>query len=127
VLIVQINPVYRKGAPKTAREIMDRVNEITFNASLLREFRAIEFVARLLEEGRLDPQDYNAVRVHMIGEPKLETLGASSKMNTEWVFLQYLRDLGRSAAEKWTSEDWQYVGKKSSIALRSLFQGRENE
>src|SRR3546814_2566648 len=54
VIVVQINPVFRRGAPKSAREIYNRVNEITFNASLLREFRAINFVSRLLDEGKLD-------------------------------------------------------------------------
>ena len=106
---------------------MDRVNEITFNASLLREFRAIDFVARLLEEGRLSHEQYNAVRVHIIGEQELDTLGASSKMNTEWTFLKHLRDMGRAAAQKWAEKDLQHLGKKSSVNLRRLFQGTENK
>ena len=127
VVIVQINPVYRKGAPRTAREIMDRVNEITFNASLLREFRAIDFVARLLEEGRLSHEQYNAVRVHIIGEQELDTLGASSKMNTEWTFLKHLRDMGRTSAQKWAEKDLPHLGKKSSVNLRRLFQGTDSK
>src|SRR3546814_6547295 len=54
VIVVQINPIFRRGAPKSAREILNRVNEITFNSSLLREFRAIDFVSRLIDEGKLD-------------------------------------------------------------------------
>src|SRR3546814_7036589 len=66
VIVVQINPVFRRGAPKSAREIYNRVNEITFNASLLREFRAIDFVSRLLDEGKLDRETYKQVLVHRI-------------------------------------------------------------
>ena len=63
VVIVQINPITRTGAPRSAREILNRVNEITFNASLLREFRAIDFVSRLLEDGKLDASEYKHVLV----------------------------------------------------------------
>ena len=66
IVIVQINPVERKGTPRTAREILNRVNEITFNSSLLKELRAIDFVKRLLEEGKLDPKDYRRLHIHLI-------------------------------------------------------------
>lgn len=124
VVIVQINPITRKGTPKSAREILDRMNEITFNASLLKEFRAIEFVARLLEEGRLDAEEYNAIRVHMIGDDGLADLGASSKMNTEWDFLTHLRDMGRAAADRWIETCLPEVGHRATVDLRALFQGQ---
>ncbi len=123
VVIVQINPIHRKGIPKTAREILDRMNEITFNASLLREFRAIDFVARLLADGRLDPEQYNNVHVHLIGDAGIQELGASSKMNTEWSFLQHLRDMGRQAAARWQQDSLPDVGIRSSVDLRALYQG----
>ncbi|MEC9268851.1 MAG: patatin-like phospholipase family protein [Pseudomonadota bacterium] len=123
VVIVQINPIERKGVPRSAREILDRVNEITFNASLLREFRAIDFVGRMLEEGRLDPARYNQVRVHIVGDARLQELGASSKLNTEWRFLQHLRDIGRDAARHWAERDLPFVGKRATVDLRALFQG----
>jgi NTE family protein len=123
VVIVQINPIERKGTPTSAREILDRVNEITFNASLLREFRAIDFVYRLLDEGALDESRYERVRVHMIGDPGLAEMGASSKMNPEWRFLTHLRDLGRSAAARWSETCLADVGQRSTVDLRGLFQG----
>lgn len=123
VVIVQINPIERKGIPTTAREIHDRVNEITFNASLLREFRVVDFVARLLEEGRLDSDKYNSVRIHMVGDPGLAGLGASSKMNTEAGFLTHLRDMGRAAAARWAETSLPRVGKEATVDLRALFQG----
>lgn len=123
VVIVQINPIERKGTPRTAREILDRMNEITFNGSLLREFRAIDFVTRLLEEGKLDPARYNAIRVHMIGDTQLDDLGASSKLNAERAFLHHLRDLGRNAAKRWVKTHFKSVGTASTVNLRDLFQG----
>jgi hypothetical protein len=66
ILLVQINPIEHLGVPDTMPEIMDRMNEITFNASLLAELRAIEFVRRLLAEGKLDPRRYKNVRMHRI-------------------------------------------------------------
>jgi NTE family protein len=124
IVIVQINPIERKGTPRTARAILDRMNEITFNSSLLREFRAIDFVARMLEEGRLDPEEYEAIRVHMVTADALSDLGASSKLNTEWEFLTHLRDLGRAAADRWLAEDLAGVGERATVDLRAMFQGQ---
>lgn len=95
IVIVQINPIDVAEVPKTAREIHDRVNEITFNSSLLAELRAIRFVARQLEAGHLDPQQYKHMRIHRIdGGLELKALDASSKLNAEWRFLRMLHDQG---------------------------------
>jgi NTE family protein len=124
VVIVQINPIERKGTPRSARDILNRVNEITFNSSLLREFRAIDFVARLLDDGQLDPAQYKQVLVHRIAaEEEILPLGASSKLNTEGAFLSHLFEVGRRAAEDWLSVHFADLGKRSSIDLRAMFQG----
>ena len=87
IVIVQINPLSCQETPRTAREILNRVNEITFNASMLNELRAIDFVDRMLEEGQLDPERYHKMRIHIISDEKgFRALNASSKMNTEWAF-----------------------------------------
>jgi NTE family protein len=126
IVIVQINPVLREGVPKAARDIANRVNEITFNAALLRELRAIEFVNRLLAAGALPRDRYRAMRLHMIEARKqLRPLGASSKLNAEWPFLRHLFGIGRAAAEKWLGRDWPLVGERSSIDMRRMFQGEE--
>ncbi len=123
VVIVQINPIERPGTPTTAREILNRVNEITFNSSLLREFRAINFTSRLIEEGKLDPNHYRQIFVHrVIAEEALNPLGASSKLNAEWAFLTYLHDIGRRAAAEWLDENYDALGHHSSVDVRSLFQ-----
>ncbi len=122
LVIVQINPILRKETPKTARDIMNRVNEISFNSSLIAEFRAIEFVRRLVKEGAVDTSHYRAIRLHRIdGQEKLSALGASSKVNAEWAFLEYLFDIGRDAAEKWLSEYWVHVGKAATVNLDEMF------
>lgn len=127
IVVVQINPVERKGAPVTAHDIMNRINEISFNASLLKELRSIEFVSRLIHEGRLSRETYRDNRLHLIENTEaLTPLGASSKLNAEWEFLTHLRDLGRDTASKWLDMNLAAVGKHSTIDLREMFQGREN-
>jgi len=118
-LIVQINPVRREETPLTAREIVNRANEITFNASLLKELRAVRFVTRLVEEGRLDPDRYRRVRVHRIASDELVALSASSKLNAEWQFLRHVRDIGRRAAEDWLDAHLADVGERDTIDLDS--------
>ncbi|WP_438811227.1 hypothetical protein, partial [Serratia marcescens] len=66
LLLIQINPIERRGAPKTAREITDRIDEITFNAALLREFRSIAFVNSLIDAGRIEHGEYKHIRMHRI-------------------------------------------------------------
>lgn len=122
ILLVQINPVRRDGVPTTGREIMERLNEITFNASLLREFRAIDFVNRMLDEGRLDPARYRRNRVHRIDATEgLKHHTASTKMDTGWSFFLELRDAGREAADYWLDHHYRDIGVRSSIDLRNEF------
>jgi NTE family protein len=123
IVIVQTSPVVREGTPVTARQILNRVNEITFNSSLLREFRAIDFVSRLLEDGHLDEKTYKHVLVHRISaDEALKGLGASSKLNAEWKFLRHLFEIGRQAAAAWLERNYRAIGKRSTLDLRSLFQ-----
>ncbi|XWN31887.1 MAG: patatin-like phospholipase family protein [Devosia sp.] len=122
IVIVQINPVVRAGVPRTAPEIMNRINEITFNASLLRELRAIDFVHRLISEDKLDGGDYRDMKLHIIHSRKqMRSLGASSKLNAEWEFLLHLRDIGRSAAARWIDDHFDDIGVHSTVDLREMF------
>ncbi len=122
VVIVQINPFERPESPRSAREILNRLNEITFNASLIRELRAIDFVSRLIDAGRMEGTGYRNVFVHMIGdETTLAALGASSKLNAEPAFLTMLRDSGRRAAEQWLETHFDALGARSSLDLAALF------
>lgn len=122
VVLVQVNPIQRKAIPKTAQEILNRINEITFNGSLMKELRAIEFVGRLLDSESLDPARYKKMLIHVINaEEDLEPFNASSKFNAEWRFLIHLRDLGRKAAERWLDKTYDNIGIQSSVDIRSMF------
>lgn len=121
IVIVQINPIDVPDIPRTARDILDRVNEITFNSSLLAELRAIRFVTRQLEAGHLDPAQYKHMLIHRIdGEADLTELGASSKLNAEWAFLQMLFDRGRRAAEDWLAQSFDQIGQRSTLDLDAV-------
>ncbi|ACB94844.1 patatin-like phospholipase family protein [Beijerinckia indica] len=127
VAVVQINPLERKGTPTTPIGIINRVNEISFNASLIAEMRAIAFVQRLIDEGGLETPEAKRLKrmnMHMIGcEEKLRELGAASKMNAELGFLLYLKDLGRTTADAWLQEHWDAIGQRSSLDIRKVFLG----
>lgn len=124
IVVIQINPIERRGAPRTAQEIQNRLNEISFNSSLLKELRAIDFVARLIDEGKLDADHYRRERIHIIeNQAALKPLGASSKVNAEWAFLTHLRDLGRQTADDWLDANFEAVGERSTVDLRTMFQG----
>lgn len=123
LLLIQINPIERRSTPNTAREILNRMNEISFNSSLLKELRAIEFVARLIDMGMLDRESYSQVRLHRIdGSETLDELNASSKLNAEWAFFAHLRDIGRDAASGWLDRHADKVGRESSLPIRSVFE-----
>ncbi len=123
-VIVQINPVERKGTPRTAREIINRMNEISFNASLLNELRSIEFAGRLIDEGKLSANEFKRVHLHIIeAHDELTPLGASSKFNAEWDFLTHLQGIGRRAADRWLNVNFEEMGQRSTVDLKSIVRG----
>ncbi|MBO9679119.1 MAG: patatin-like phospholipase family protein [Acidovorax sp.] len=118
ILLVQINPIEHHDLPDTAPEILERMNEVTFNASLLAEMRAIEFVRRLLAEGRLDPQRYKSVRLHRIdGGALLADFGAASKSRADLAFVRQLFALGRAEGERWLRAHRKDVGVRPTINI----------
>ena len=124
VVIVQVNPLTREGVPHTAAEIVNRLNEITFNASLMSEMRAIAFAGRLVEGDAHGPEidRLKKMLVHMIeAEEAMETLGVASKMNTDLDFLLFLRELGRSTAGRWLDVNFAALGHHSSLDIKKVF------
>jgi NTE family protein len=122
VVLVQVNPIGRAAAPVTAREILDRVTEISFNATLMREMRAIAFVSRLIDEGRLDTARYKKLHVHVVeAEAEMSALGAASKFDTDWGFLSELRAIGRRAGADWLGRHYADIGQRSSVDLKEKF------
>ena len=127
IVIVQINPVFRPGTPTTAADIQSRLNEITFNSSLLHELRAIDFVTRLLDAGKLDEGEYKRIHIHIVQSRKrMRALDATSKLNAEWTFLRHLFEIGRGAASQWLEAHFEDLGQRSSVDMRGMFQGAEH-
>jgi NTE family protein len=122
VVIVHINPIIRKGVPTSAAEILNRINEISFNSSLMREMRAIAFVAKLIEDGKIKAGEMKNMFIHSIraDEPMAEH-SVSSKLNTDWNFLTHLRDEGRAVAKIWLEENYHKIGRESSVDIRKEF------
>jgi NTE family protein len=124
VLVVQINPLVRQKTPTSATEIMNRLNEITFNSPLLAEYRAMEFVARLINQGRLPrgtgPGQYRRINVHRIVLDRFGTqLDASSKHTTDYDFFEALRVHGKRAARRFFDEHFDDIGVRSTVDLRA--------
>lgn len=122
VLLVKIIPLSRPDTPRSSLEIMDRMSEITFNASLISEMRAIDFVTRLLKEHKVDTDRYKALRLHMIADERgLSAYDPSSKFNTDIGFLETLFELGRQAAGRWMRNHADDVGVRSSLDIGRVF------
>ncbi len=122
VLIVQINPINIPEVPKTATAIIDRINTLSFNSSLMREMRAIHFVTSLIEKGELDAAKYKHTYIHTIdAEEEMSKLTASSKMNLDMEFLKYLFDIGKEKAEEFLKDNYDAIGKKSSTDIATKF------
>jgi NTE family protein len=122
IVIVHINPIIRKGVPTTASDIMNRINEISFNSSLMREMRAIAFVTTLIENKRVQDNHLKQMLVHSIRSDETMTeLGVSSKLNADWDFLCFLKDKGRAEAESWLEKNYDALGKHSSVDLKAEF------
>ena len=118
ILLVQINPIEHRALPDSGPEIMERMNEVTFNASLLAELRAIEFVRRLLAEGKLDARRYKSVRMHRIdGGAALAAFGADSKLRADLAFVRKLFALGRETGQAWLAAHGKDVGVRPSIRI----------
>jgi len=122
VLIVHINPIHRPEIPRTAAEIMNRMNEISLNASLMREMRVIGFVSRLIENGQLSGSGMKRMRIHAIeAEDLMQGLGAASKLNVDWEFLLHLHGIGRERAEAWLRSHFSQVGQASTVDVAATY------
>ena len=125
IVIVHVNPIEREGVPQTAPDIMNRVNEISFNSSLMRELRAISFVHKLIDDGWLKDEYVDHLRnifIHSIrSDQALTDLSVASKFRTDWPFLQSLKDKGREIAEDWLTAHFDDIGERSSVDLRAMF------
>lgn len=122
IVVVNINPLNREEIPTSARAIQNRINEISFNSSLLRELRAIEFVQRLLAEGSLAPGSMKKVLVHMVADDGLmQQLSVATKMVATPQVLHQLREAGRAACTAFLETHFERIGRESSVDLVAMF------
>lgn len=125
VIILHINPITRENLPKLANEIHDRVNEITFNSSLMKELRAVAFVQKLLDDGMIKDEyrdRFKHVLIHSVrADQALKNMSVATKFCMDWGFLTELRDRGRAAADDWLNANHDSLGVRSSVDVRAEY------
>ena len=115
IMIIQINPFTRPELPRTAYEIENRLNEITFNASLMKELRAAAFLWEIIHHEKLDREAYRDIRLHLVqAEEEMRKLSVSSKLNAERAFLQHLHDIGWNTTEQWLDRHFDDLGVRTT-------------
>jgi NTE family protein len=122
-VIVPINPVERPGTPTTARDILNRLNEVSFNAVLLKELRMIALLRQVADPGTSEGARWAAMRVHAVDNTLMANLGYSSKLNAEWAFLDMLREEGRNAAARFLDMHRDALGRRSTLPIERLLDG----
>ena len=122
LLLIMVNPIHIEQVPQTAQAILDRINTLSFNSSLMREMRAINFVNRLVESGFDDGGRLKKMFIHCIdAEDEMSRLGVSSKLNVCHDFLDQLFELGRSRADVFLRDHFDAIGKESSTLIERRF------
>jgi NTE family protein len=106
----------------TAGEIMNRINEISFNSSLMREMRAISFVTKLIDDGKVQADGMKRMLIHAISaEEVMGKLGVMSKLNADWEFLAELKDVGRAYADAWLARNYDSLGRESTVDIATAY------
>lgn len=122
LLLIMVNPIHIEQVPRTAQAILDRINSLSFNSSLMREMRAINFVNRLVESGFDDGGRLKKMLIHCIdAEDEMSNLGVSSKLNVGREFLEWLFDLGRKRADAFLRDHFDKIGNDSSTSIEQRF------
>ena len=121
-ILVQINPRERPEPPRTANEILNRLNEISFNSPLMKELRMIALLRQVADPGTGEGARWAQMRTHRIMTDVLAQFGASSKLNAESAFVKLLRTEGRRAASAFLDAHGDDVGKRSTTDLDVLLQ-----
>ena len=127
IVILHVNPIERDEVPKSSHDIHNRINEISFNSSLLREMRAIHFVKRIVEEGWIkdefrDHFHFTHLNIHSIrADEAMRDYSVASKFSPDWDFLCQLRDAGREVTATWLEENYDAIGQRSTVDLEQEF------
>ena len=119
-ILVQVNPVERPGTPRSARDIVNRVNEVSFNATLLKELRMMAVLRQVSDPGKSEGARWAGMRIHRISSATMTELGYSSKLNAEWDFFIMLRNEGHRAAQSFLDAHAADLGVNSTLDLDAL-------
>jgi NTE family protein len=119
-ILVQINPRERPDRPRTASEILDRLNEISFNSPLMKELRMIALLREVADPGHGEGARWAGMRTHRIMSDALANFGASSKLNAEWEFVSLLKREGRKSADAFLTAHGKDIGKHSTADIDVL-------
>jgi NTE family protein len=119
-ILIPINPVERPGTPKSAHEILNRLNEVSFNAVLIKELHMMALLRRIADPGDGEGAEWARMRVHMVPNCLMDKLGYSSKLNAEWDFISMLRDEGRKAGDEFLVQHGDSIGKRSTLDIDLL-------
>jgi NTE family protein len=122
-ILVQINPVERPGLPRSARDILNRLNEVSFNAVLLKELRMIALLRQVAQPDNSESAKWADMRIHRISSDVMVELGYSSKLNAEWAFLCMLRDEGRRAGDAFLRAHHQDLGLRYCLKASDTMDG----
>ena len=121
-ILVTINPIERKEPTRSAAEILNRLNEVSFNAVLLKELRMMALLRQVADPGNIEGAQWAGMRIHRIGSEMLTELGASSKLNAEWEFFTLLHDEGRRSAQVFLETHAMNLGSRSTLDVDALLE-----
>lgn len=122
-ILVPINPIERPGVPRSAAAILNRLSEVSFNAATLKELRMIALLRQVADPGNGEGARWARMRVHMVPNAVMTSLDHSSKLNADRIFLRWLRDRGREAADRFLTENGRNIGQRSSVDIDTLLDG----
>lgn len=122
IVVVHVNPMEREALPRSAADIMHRINEISFNSSLMREMRAVAFVTKLIDDGDLEGAKYNRMLIHWLGnDAVMSKLGTATQFYADWSLLCRLCTEGRATAREWLARNFEHIGRRSTVDLATMF------
>jgi NTE family protein len=122
-ILIPINPLERPGVPRSASEILNRLNEVSFNSAALKELKMMALLRKVADPGDGEGQRWARMRLHMVRNDIMSELGASSKLNAEWAFFEYLHGEGVKAAESFLDAHAHDLGRRSTLNLDALLEG----
>jgi NTE family protein len=122
-ILIPINPIERVPTPRSASEILNRLNEVSFNAVVLKELKMMALLRKVADPGDGEGKLWANMRVHLVRNDIMNELGASSKLNAEWAFFEYLHKEGRKAAQTFLEAHAKDLGKRSTLDLDVLLEG----